>query len=68
MRQFVQGVSDADLMRESPGFGATLVGLGTVAMKQVESQYRRSWSDATSVPAGNLHVHSRGQRSLRRVP
>ena len=29
-RQFGHGVLDADLMREGPGFGATLVGLGTV--------------------------------------
>ena len=29
-RQFGHGVLDADLMREAPGFGATLVGLGTV--------------------------------------
>ena len=29
-RQFGHGVPDADLMREAPGFGATLVGLGTV--------------------------------------
>ena len=28
-RQFGHGVLDADLMREAPGFGATLVGLGT---------------------------------------
>ena len=28
-RQFGYGVLDADLMREAPGFGATLVGLGT---------------------------------------
>ena len=29
-RQYGHGVLDADLMREAPGFGATLVGLGTV--------------------------------------
>ena len=29
-RQFGHGVLDADLMREAPGFGATLVGPGTV--------------------------------------
>ncbi len=29
-RQFGHGVLDADLMREAPGFGTTLVGLGTV--------------------------------------
>ena len=29
-RQFGHGVLDADLMREAPGFGATLVGVGTV--------------------------------------
>ena len=29
-RQFGRGVLDADLMREAPGFGATLVGIGTV--------------------------------------
>ena len=29
-RQFGHGVLDADLMLEAPGFGATLVGLGTV--------------------------------------
>ena len=29
-RQFGHGVLDAGLMREAPGFGATLVGLGTV--------------------------------------
>ena len=29
-RQFGHGVLDADLMREAPGFGTTLIGLGTV--------------------------------------
>ena len=29
-RQFGHGVLDADLMREAPGFGTTLVGVGTV--------------------------------------
>ena len=29
-RQFGHGVLDADLMREAPGFGAALVGVGTV--------------------------------------
>ena len=35
-RQFGHGVLDADLMREAPGFGTTLVGLGTVRKDAAE--------------------------------
>ena len=35
-RHFGHGVLDADLMREAPGFGATLVGVGTVRKDEAQ--------------------------------